>query len=206
MRKELVLEGAGPQLEEWRENFVEKVTVEMPKAITLPMEHTILVARRGQRVWTSLNKRKPSDVHLVSVTRSALIWGAIIFFAIGCFFLLVYGIILITYYSYMYSYPYGYGYSGYYYSLLISLIIILIIFWVPAGILAGFNKTRFMQTKVLQIARETWFSMTNIPKFSLYAQPDKKLVTEGVFCANCGGRQEIPGAKFCQHCGKSYSV
>jgi hypothetical protein len=87
MRKELILEDAGPQLDVWRETFVDNLATQLPKAVVLPIEHTIEISRRGQRVWIALNKRNSNDVRVVTATRSTLIPLAIVFFIIGAFYL-----------------------------------------------------------------------------------------------------------------------
>src|SRR4030043_396781 len=99
MRKDLLLEGAGPHLDDWREAFVEQLTTQLPKTIVLPMEHTIEISRRGQRVWIALNKKNSDNVHVVTTTRSTLIPLAIVFFVIATIYLVGCVVSYLTYLS-----------------------------------------------------------------------------------------------------------
>ncbi len=220
MRKELILEGAGPQLEDWRETYVEKLTAQLPKAMVLPMEHTIKIARRGQRVWVAMSKKNSNNVRIVTGTRSALIPLAIVFFGIAALFCIS---LAVSYSSYMSMMSYYSSYSHYYtpppayYFFAPYIPFIIVFFGLGAGVLAT-NKTRAMQSLALQLARETWLSFSRCveakinPRAGSRPTPPKTLVnnppseqgkTLGNYCMHCGTRVEKPGAKFCENCGKS---
>ncbi len=220
MRKELILEDAGPQLEDWREVYVEKLTTQLPKALILPMEHTIKITLRGQRVWIAMSKKNSNGVRIVTGTRSALIPLAIVFFGIAALFCIS---LAVSYSSYMSMMSFYSSYSHYYtpppayYFFAPYIPFIIVFFGLGAGVLAT-NKTRAMQSLALQLARETWLSFSRRveakvfprpvsrptpPKTPISTPPNEQARTLGKYCMYCGTPVEKAGAKFCENCGKS---
>ncbi len=225
MRKELILEDAGPQIEEWRETYVEKLTTQLPNALVLSMGNTIKILRRGQRVWIATNKKNSHDIRIVTATRSALIPLGILFLGFAILFMISLSSAYASYMSTMSFYSSYSNYSsGYYYFPPPSLYtfigpyipFIVIFLGLGLGVLA-INKTRQMQSLALRLARETWLSFKRRVESKLLSRtaspqtPPKTLVTTppheqelmlGRFCMFCGTPVEKSGAKFCENCGK----
>lgn len=209
MRKELSLQDAAPQLDDWLEIYVDKLSTQLPKAEVMQIGHSIKIFRTGQRVWITLNKTQSGSVHIVSETRFSIGVLAIIFCVIGSLIMMCVAPTFIAYQQMYASHnPNPWYYYGFYRVMLNSFLISVLFLGLGLS-LQKLNKTREMQSLALRLARDTkpFIKLSSQPTPPQISATIPQLVRDGTlerFCSSCGTPVENSGAKFCEYCGKNF--